>query len=179
MFRILILILTISPTLLDRTDYDPWHVFPPRYITQERLLDRGFVEGTLTIAQGHYPEVGLIDNNTSEYVTYEDGAGSYFVTPWRITAAVTPTHGLVIFENNTLLYSQDEPYEQFTATVRIERERDTLIYYLNGVKMFTSDHELESKDLRGYFYDAVILHRMGTPRPSLQKPTKGRTHVSN
>ncbi len=174
MLKFLIVILTISPTLLDRTDYDPWRTFPTRYVTQERLMDGGFVEGTQTLAQGHFPEVGLIDNKSAIYYDYEDGAGWSFVAPWRITCAVTPSHGLVIFENNTLLYSQDAPYEKFVATVRIERQGDSLYYYLNGDLLHVSTHAgLEARDLRGYLYDAVIEQRMGVPVTSKPKCSRG------
>jgi hypothetical protein len=152
----LILLMLITPTLIDISDYNNYQQGVPKYLTEESIPDRGFMQGNLTLANGHHPELGFVDSHDSFYYTDCGEGCAYFVHGWRITAAVTPSHGLAVYQNNTLLFMQDEPYPHFSAQVKIFVKGEHLHFYLDGKNLFSSHHpEIIGKDLKGYYYDDV------------------------
>jgi hypothetical protein len=168
---------SITPTLLDRSDYDVRQIWPTRTITQEHIVNGGYIESLSTLAPNHFPECGILDNNVAEYYSYEDETGWAFVPRWRISAIVSRDRGLLIFgNNNEIIYEQHQPYTEFFARVKMEVKGDELWVYLNGELMDVSKHPgLQFRDLRGWFYDSVILPSMGYP----VRQTKNGVHLTD
>lgn len=153
----------LTPTLVDVSDYENYQQGVPKYVTEEIIQNKGYVEGSLTLADGHYPEIGLVDQDAYPYTDCGEGC-QYFVSKWFVRAWIDREQGLTIYDGGTLLYQQSEPYEKFAAVVRVQVKGVHLNWYLNGELMFSSEHDLAGKELRGYYYDDISSPMIGVPR---------------
>lgn len=161
---ILLLALSVfTPTLVDVSDYNNYQQGIPKYVTAETIPNKGFVLGRMTLADGHYPIIGLVDQDAFYYSDCGEGCG-YFVTNWEVKAFLTDD-GLQVWQDNQLLCSEKErPYTDFFADVKIYIKGVHLYWYLNDKLICsTKNPEIVGKQLRGFYQDDFAENWIGVP----------------
>ena len=159
---LLILLSVFNPSLSDVSDYENWQQGIPKYVTEEVIPNRGFVAGKMTLAPGHHPIIGLVDQDAFYYTDCGEGCG-YFVAPWEVKAFFN-SQGLAIYSDGVCLYQGDQPYTEYFADVKVAVKGEHLYWYLNGEFLCSTHHpEIAGKELRGFYQDDFAETLVGIP----------------
>lgn len=139
----LLLLTTVVPTFFNRSDIRIFdgEIILARSVTDNQILARGgWFEATIDTTTPQISAVGLVDHVNSTY-TVQNGILTY-QTSWKTFASISPTFGFFVQLNPAeIVLIGGGPYTQRYATIRVERNDNDILYYLNGQLMYVSNLE--------------------------------------
>jgi len=164
----------VTPTTFDRSDIEVATdtVRVKRIITNNPVLPGGgWFEAIVDTTKEQISAVGFVDHVHSTY-TVIDGVLTY-QTPYRTYATVSRLLGFIVQLNPAeIIVVGTGPYSADSATIRVQRDGNTVTYFLNGQPVYTSQVPDGSLSLRGSVTGfagatSLLLERGDLVRPSL------------
>ena len=105
--------------------------------------------------------VGIVDADSEQYPPCSEYGERFYSNKWLVSAVISEENGLTVVENGHVSFIEHRPYQEQTAVIRIENDRETLRFYLNGRFVYQNKYAaLQQRDLRGYYVGTVDNHRI-------------------